>query len=206
VAWGKKLMGLLHLGSYLTHGLIIMHLLLTLPMLLADSASVPVESIFGILGLGPPIVFIIAQWQLHPDWWRRLRAFPMTMLLVVGIAWCSARATWRGLTQWGGTFVRTPKFRIEGKKGGWTDSQYRLQADVDTIGEILLSLYALAATILAFVSGHYTVVPFTLLYTVALGMMAGMGLAQTNPEYWRNPLRFIPVLDVARRGHRESDG
>jgi cellulose synthase/poly-beta-1,6-N-acetylglucosamine synthase-like glycosyltransferase len=207
VGWGKKLMGLLHLGSYLTHGLIIMHLLITLPMLLvADSASVPLESVFGVLGLGPPIVFIVAQWQLHPDWWRRLRAFPLTMLLVVGIAWCSARATWRGLTQWGGAFVRTPKFRIVGKKGGWTDSQYRLRADVDTIGEILLSLYALAATILAFLSGHFSVVPFTLLYAVALGMMAGMGLAQTNPEYWRNPLRFIPLLDVARHRHRGSDG
>jgi cellulose synthase/poly-beta-1,6-N-acetylglucosamine synthase-like glycosyltransferase len=207
IGWGQKLMGLLHLGSYLTHGLIIMHLLIILPMLLlADSASVPIESFLGVLGLGPPIVFIIAQWQLHPDWWRRLRAFPMTMLLVVGIAWCSARATWRGLTRWGGTFVRTPKFRIEGKEGGWTDSQYRLQADVDTVGEILLSLYALAATIIALLSEQYTVVPFTLLYAVALGMMAGMGIAQTRPEYWRNRLRVTPLLDVAARGQRESDG
>jgi cellulose synthase/poly-beta-1,6-N-acetylglucosamine synthase-like glycosyltransferase len=207
VGWGKKIMGLLHLGSYLTHGMIMLHLLITLPMLLLpDSAHLPVEDMFGLLGLGPPLVFIVAQWQLHPDWWRRLRALPMTMLLVVGIAWCSARATWRGLTQWGGKFVRTPKFRIEGKKDGWVDSRYRLQADVDTIGESLLALYALTATIVALLTEHYTVVPFTLLYTIAMGMVAGMGLAQTYPEYWRNPLRSVPVLDIARRGQRESDG
>jgi cellulose synthase/poly-beta-1,6-N-acetylglucosamine synthase-like glycosyltransferase len=207
IGWGKKIMGLLHLGSYLTHGLIVLHLLTTLPMLLLpDSAHLPVEDIFGLLGLGPPLVFIIAQWQLHPDWWKRLRALPMTTLLVVGIAWCSARATWRGLTQWGGKFVRTPKFRLEGKRGRWVDSRYRLRADVDTIGEVFLALYALTATIVALFTEHYTVVPFTLVYTLALGMVAGMGLVQTNPEYWRSQLRFIAVLDIARRGQRESDG
>jgi cellulose synthase/poly-beta-1,6-N-acetylglucosamine synthase-like glycosyltransferase len=192
VGWGKKIMGLLHLASYLTHGLIVLHLLMTLPMLLmVDPAHIPLESIYGVLGLGPPLAFIVAQWHLHPDWFRRLRAFPMTMLLVVGIAWCSARAAWRGLTQWGGTFVRTPKFRLEGKRGGWAESRYRLQADVDTIGETLLTLYALATTIIALLTEHYSVAPFTLIYAIAFGMVAGMGLAQTNPEYWRNRLQTM---------------
>ncbi len=205
--WSKKIMGLLHLSSYLAHTLMILHLLISLPMLLLpDSAHLPVENIFGLLGLGPPLVFIIAQQQLHPDWQRRLRVFPMTMLLVVGIAWCSARAAWRGLTHWGGTFVRTPKFRLEGKRGRWADSGYRLPADSNTIGEIVLALYALTATVVAWLTHHYTVIPFMLTYAAALGMVAGMGLAQANPHYWRRPPRFVPIMDISRHSQGEGEG
>jgi cellulose synthase/poly-beta-1,6-N-acetylglucosamine synthase-like glycosyltransferase len=197
--WKQKALGVLHLSNYLAHALMVLHLLISLPLLLLPhSGRLPIEDFIGLLGLGPPLVFILAQQQLYPaDWWRRLRAFPMMMVIAVGIAWCSARAVWRGLTKWGGTFVRTPKFRLEGKDDDWANSCYRLGADSSTVGEIILALYALTATFAAFVTEKYALIPFTLMYAIAFGMVAGMGIAQGRPARQHRPLHSAPALKMA---------
>jgi cellulose synthase/poly-beta-1,6-N-acetylglucosamine synthase-like glycosyltransferase len=183
----KKGLGVLHLSNYFAHALMVLHLLISLPMLLLpDSGRLPFEDFIGLLGLGPPLIFVIAQQQLYPsDWWRRLSALPMMLILGVGIAWCSARAVWRGLTQWGGTFVRTPKFCLKDKDDHWASSRYRLEADSDTIGEIFLALYALTTTIAAFTTNKYALIPFTLTYAIAFGVVAGMGIIQGRPQVIR---------------------
>jgi hypothetical protein len=181
--WGQKLMALLHLSNYLAHALIVLHLLISLPQLLMpQSGRLPLEDFIGLLGLGPPIVFVLAQKELHPStWWRRLRVMPMVLIIGVGIAWCSARAGLRGLTQWGGTFIRTPKFRLEKKGDDWIDSHYRLGPDANTIGEIILSLYAFVTTVIAFNMGKYALIPFTLIYGIAFGIVAITGILQGYP-------------------------
>ena len=110
---------------------------------------------------------------------------------------------WRGLTRWGGTFARTPKFRLEGRSGRWTDSRYRLGVDRGVVGEIVLALCALATALVACASGHYGFVPFSLLYAAAFGTVAGMGLAQgASPR--RRPRRPSMALKMARRGRRQD--
>jgi cellulose synthase/poly-beta-1,6-N-acetylglucosamine synthase-like glycosyltransferase len=205
ISWGKKILGVLHMSNYLAHPLLVLHLLITLPLLLLPGAGrLPFEDFIGLLGLGPPLIFVIAQQQLHPsDWRRRLRAFPMMLILAVGIAWCSARAAWRGLTRWGGTFVRTPKFRIEDKDDHWANSRYRLGVDSDTIGEIVLALYALISTVAAVVTGKYALIPFTLIYAIAFGVVAGMGIAQSRSQH--HPLPSTSALKMARHGQHEHE-
>ncbi|MDY6875205.1 MAG: glycosyltransferase [Chloroflexota bacterium] len=177
--WGQKVMALVHLSSYMAHALMVILLLVSLPLLLApDSVQLPLSGL-GLMCLGPPLVYAISQQQLYSDWGQRLLAFPLLVLIGIGIAWCNAQAVWRGLTRWGGTFARTPKFQLEGQNGRWTNSGYRLQADASTIGEVVLALYALTAAIVALVTGHYGMIPFLLLYAAAFGTVSGMGLAQT---------------------------
>ena len=179
LGWGQKAMALVHLSSYLAHVLMILHLLVSLPLLLLPD-SVPLS--FGGLGLaclGPPLLYAISQQRLYPDWGRRMRALPLLALIGIGIAWENTRAVWRGLTRWGGTFARTPKFRLEGRTGRWADSRYRLRADVSTVGEVALAVYALVTAFVAYITGNYGGVPFSLLYAAAFGTVAGMGLAQT---------------------------
>jgi len=177
LGWGQKAMALLHTSSYLAHALMVVFLLLSLPLLLSGAAPLSLSGL-GVLCLGPPLVYAISQKQLYPDWERRLGAFPLLMLIGIGIAWCNTRAVWRGLTRWGGTFARTPKFRLEGRSGRWTDSAYRLQIDGDVIGEAALALYALVTAFAAHTTGHGGMTPFLLLYTAAFGTMAGVGIIQ----------------------------
>jgi len=176
--WSQKIMALVHLSSYLAYALMILLLLASLPMLLAPRSAQPPLGGLGLMYLGPPLVYIISQRRLHADWGRRLSALPLLMLTGIGVAWGNARAVWRGLTQWGGSFARTPKFHLQGKLGRWTDSQYRLPVDDSAIGEIALALYSLATMGVAYVTDNYGMIPFSLLNTAAFGTVAGMEILQ----------------------------
>ena len=179
LGWAQKVMALVHLSSYLAHALMVLLLLVSLPLLLMpDSVQLSLSGL-GLMCLGPPLLYAISQRRLYPDWGQRLRAMPLLVLIGIGIAWENTQAVWSGLTCWGGTFARTPKFRLEGRTGRWTDSGYRLRADGSTVGEILLALYALATAFVAYITGDYGVIPFSLLYVLAFGTVAGMELAQT---------------------------
>ncbi|MFQ6100073.1 MAG: glycosyltransferase family 2 protein [Anaerolineae bacterium] len=203
--WEQKVMALIHLSSYLAHALMVLLLLLSLPMLLAsDSAQLPLSGL-GLMFIGPPLVYAISQHQLYPDWGRRLlRAFPLLALVGIGIAWCNAQAVWRGLTRWGGTFARTPKFRLEGRTGRWTDSDYRLQMDSSTVGEAVLALYALVTAGVAFATGRYGVIPFMLLYAAAFGTVAGLGLGQTFVSRQVHTPRISRVPETVRQGRQDK--
>ncbi len=188
LGWGQKVMALVHLSSYLVHALLVVLLLVSLPLLLVpDPVPLPLSGL-GLMCLGPPLVYAISQQQLYPDWGRRLWAFPLLALIGIGIAWSNTQAVWRGLTRWGGTFARTPKFRLEGQTDRWTDSRYRLQADASTVGEVVLALYALTTAFVAYATGNYGAIPFLLLYAAAFGTVAGMGLAQTFTPRRSSPL------------------
>jgi len=203
--WGQKMMALVHLSSYLAHALMVLLLLASFPLLLVpDAMQLPLSGL-GLMFLGPPLVYAISQQQLYPDWGRRLWAFPLLALIGIGIAWCNTQAVWRGLTRWGGTFARTPKFRLEGRAGRWTESRYRLLADSSTIGEVILALYALGTAFVAHATGRYGVIPFLLLYAAAFGTVAGMGLAQVVTLRRRRPLRPALVLETARSGGQRRD-
>jgi len=177
--WGQKLMAFVHLSSYLSHALLLLLLLLSPALMqIPQAMNLPLGGL-SLMCLGPPLVYTLAQQALYPNWLRRCRAFPLLALIGIGITWQNTRAVGRGLTRWGGTFARTPKFRIEGETGDWTASRYRLRADGSTVGEIGLALYALIGAGLAHVAGNYGMIPFLLLYAVAFGTVAGLGLTQT---------------------------
>jgi len=200
LGWGQKGMALIHLSSYLAHALMTVLLLLSLPlMLIPETAQLQLDGL-GLACLGPPLVYVISQWELYPDWGRKLRALPMLALIGIGIAWCNTKAVWRGLSRWGGTFARTPKFRLEGQSGHWTDSAYRLRPDSSTVGEIVLTLYASIAAGVALLTGHHGMIPFLLLYAAALGTVAGAGLTQAYAP--RLTLRFGERAARYCRNHR----
>jgi cellulose synthase/poly-beta-1,6-N-acetylglucosamine synthase-like glycosyltransferase len=186
----QKGMALLHLSGYLAHALMVLLLLVTLPLLLLNATPPALGNVGLAMGLGPPLVYLIAQQQLYTDWGRRLLSFPLLILIGIGIAWNNALAVWRGLTRWGGTFARTPKFRVEGgpEAGApnWVDSVYRLDIDRSITGEVVLSVYALASTVIAYRVGRYSVMPFLLLYAAAFSTVAGIELAQASLLRHRN--------------------
>jgi cellulose synthase/poly-beta-1,6-N-acetylglucosamine synthase-like glycosyltransferase len=174
----QKAMALLHLSGYLAHALMVLLLLVTLPLLLLERTPPSLGNIGLLMGLGPPVVYILSQEALYPDWGRRLLHFPLLILIGIGIAWNNTLAIGRGLRRWGGRFARTPKFRVEGQVGNWLSSGYRLGLDRSVIGELALALYALAAAVVAYRTGQRGMLPFLLLYTASFGTVAGVEIAQ----------------------------
>lgn len=178
----QKVAALVHLSSYLAHPLMLILLLCSLPLFLSPrDAHLPMAMAYlGFSSLGPPLVYALAQRALYPDWRRRLLYFPILALLGTGIALNNTRAVIQAFRGQGGTFARTPKFRLEGKGGGWTDSAYRLSVDWTTLGEALLALYALATAVAAWRAGNHYAVPFMLLYVGGFGLTALLGMWQAK--------------------------
>ncbi len=175
----RKIFGLLHLSGYLVHPLMVLLLLLTPAALLVPSPLGEISRLLGPLCLGPILSYVTSQWALYPDWTRRLRSFPLMVLLGTGIAWGNTRAVLDGLRHWGGEFARTPKFCLEGQRGNWRQSDYRLAADRSVLGEIGLAIYGLGVTGMAGALGKWSLIPFLLLYVGAFGLVAGLSLRET---------------------------
>lgn len=190
----QKLMALLHLSNYLAHPLMIGLLLITLPLLLLPTVpQLPLGSL-SLFCLAPPLVYALSEKALHTDWPRRMLAFPMLTLIGMGIAWNNTRAVWRGLTQWGGTFARTPKFQLHGKAGSWTDSIYRLRVDTSVFGELFLCLYALGTAAVALHIGQPGLLPFLLLYGASFATVTLLELGQAHLAHQRRASHLRGVL------------
>jgi len=171
-----RLQGLIHLSNYLIHPLMLILLLLTLPLLLGQGAQRLPLLYLGLGSLGPPLLFALSQWDVYPDWRRRLAYFPLLVLLGTGIALNNALAVGEALTRRPNRFQRTPKFGLEGRTDRWAASPYALPLSRMTLGEALLGLYSLATVIVALAQGNYYAVPFLVLYLGGFGYVAALGL------------------------------
>ena len=194
----EKAMGLVHLSGYLVYPLVVVLLLLTLPMLLIPGALGGPLQLLAPVCLGPVLVYVTAQWEVYPDWKRRLLHFPLMVLVGTGIAWSNVLGVWQGLRTWGGLMARTPKFQLEGRRGEWIGSRYQLTRDRAVLGEVVLALYALATVVAAWLTGNRGMILFPLLHTMAFGLVAVLSLREMRLGSGRRPTS-------ARRSLKEWD-
>ena len=171
-----RLQGLIHLSYYLIHPLMLLLLLLTLPLLLGQGVTRLPLFYLGLGSLAPPLLFALSQWDVYPDWRRRLAYFPFLVLLGTGIALNNALAVGEALTRRPNLFQRTPKFGLEQRTDRWAESRYVLPVNWITLGEALLSIYSLITVIIALTEGNFYAVPFLLLYLGGFGYVAALGL------------------------------
>lgn len=189
-----RIEGLIHLGAYFCHPLMLLLLLLTLPLLWFDGfASSPVRwllTYLGVASVGPPLLYAVSQRALHrgetgrQGWLRRLAALPLLVLMGTGLALNNTVAVVRGLRRQPADFRRTPKFQLEQRNGQWRDKPYALPLTAMVLGELALMLYALATVAVALQRGHTYAVPFLLLYVFGFGMMVVVGVAQGRGVGW----------------------
>jgi hypothetical protein len=171
-------MAIIHIASYLTQPIMLFILLASLPLVLSSQQTSGLVGWLWLASFGPPLLYTVAQARLHRDWPRRMLYFPLLAAVTVGITWSTTWAVWKGLCGWGGQFLRTPKFRLEGNLGNWSASRYRLQPNAMIIGEIGLLGYAIATSWAALSRGEYGMVPFLLLYVIGFGIVAASSFWQ----------------------------
>ncbi len=166
-SWRVRLGGLLHLGGYLVHPLMLALLLLSLPLFLGKGRMPLPFAFLGLASMGPPLLYALGQWVLRPVprlWWRGYRVLPMLMALGVGIAWTNTVAVLEALSGRPTPFRRTPKFNLAGKTGDWRGSRYALRPDGSSLVEVLLGCYALGVVWAALHTGNWPAAPFFALY------------------------------------------
>jgi cellulose synthase/poly-beta-1,6-N-acetylglucosamine synthase-like glycosyltransferase len=168
----KRAEGLIHLTGYLVHPLMLLILALSVPLLYLGLPLAYPLTYLSLASLGPPIMYVWAQRSLYPDWTRRMRYFPLLVLLGIGLTLSNSRAIYRALRGKRDEFQRTPKFRLESEGDEWRGSRYALSFDWLALGEALAALYALLGVAIALKHGHPFAVPFLMLYVAGLGYVA----------------------------------
>lgn len=183
-----KIQAFLHLTNYLVHPLMLC-LALTTPLLLhvdlTGHTTVPLLVVLGMAGAtcGPTSLYLYAQVQIEPHWYRRLRAFPALLIFGTGIALSNTIAVLEALCRVPGAFVRTPKFGIAQASDTWRGKKYPAAFPWTTLGETVLAVYSGYGLVLAVHLMVYGVVPFLLLYTLGFAAVAGLSAWEASQQY-----------------------
>ncbi len=176
----QRVMGLMHLGQYAVQPLILLTFLLTPPLAASGMlARLPALGVLSAVGVIPPLMMILAQRALYPDWPRRLLAMPLQGMIASALVLNNTLGVLDALlgTRAAREFRRTPKFSVTGEARTWTGSRYALPADRVTLGELALGLYALGGLLVA--ARHApALVPYFATYALSLLGFALWNLAQ----------------------------
>ena len=148
-----------------------MLLLVDLPMFLSATASVL-------------IFYLMSQVAAGPGWRREIRYLPALMGVGIGLSLNNSRAVISGFFHRGGTFIRTPKYRIEARGQNWWAKRYRAGSDPTRAAEAVFALYFLACTIWAFKAGMWMSIPFLYLFVQGFGYMAILSYLPSWREWW----------------------
>ncbi len=174
----EKLMGLVHLAQYAVQPVILAMFLLT-PLLIGANHfyHLPNLTAFALVGIIPPLVIALGQFELYDDWRKRLLYFPVQFMAAVAIVLSNSQAVLAGLFQPAHTqtFKRTPKFHLTHRKQ--TLDLQRFNTDRITIGELFLTGYALVGLFLACVYAP-GFIPYMLTYALSFGGFALWNLYQ----------------------------
>lgn len=142
-------------------------LFIDLPLFLASTCSI---SSF----------YLVAQKELRPkNWWRTFLYMPFVMATGIGISVRNAQAVLEALVGKKSEFARTPKFRIEGKKGSFVAKTYRNKAGWMPYAEVLLGIYFSLTVVYAVLNENYATVPFLVLFVWGYLYTGFMSLGQT---------------------------
>jgi len=149
-------------------------LVIDLPLFLASTCSI---SSF----------YLVAQRELRPKtWWRTFLYMPFVMATGIGISVRNAQAVIEALIGKKSEFARTPKYKIEGKKGSFVKKSYRNKVGWMPFAEIVLGIYFALTVVYAITNENYATVPFLLLFVWGYLYTGFMSLGQT----WFAHLRF----------------
>jgi len=142
-------------------------LLIDLPLFLASTCSI---SSF----------YLVAQKELRPKtWWRTFLYMPFVMATGIGISVRNTQAVIEAILGKKSEFARTPKFKIEGKKGTFAKKSYANKAGWMPYAEVLLGLYFSLTVVYAIANENYPTVPFLLLFVWGYLYTGFMSLGQT---------------------------
>jgi cellulose synthase/poly-beta-1,6-N-acetylglucosamine synthase-like glycosyltransferase len=177
-----------HLTNNLSYPLMVLLSLLIFPaMLLRRGSPMPILLLADLpMFLAATISVLTFYWmsQVAVGGWRReIRYLPALLGIGIGLSLSNARAVLSGFFQHGGTFHRTPKYRIERRGQEWTAKRYRAGADLTRGGEALLALYFLGCALYAWREGMWLSIPFLLLFVHGYGYMALLSFAPSLRDW-----------------------
>lgn len=184
LSWQVRFMALLHLTGYFVHPLMLSLLLLTLPVGLLVPGAFKLFPISIVAGLGPPLLYLTATATQHRSVLKRLKSFPLLVIVGFGLSLSTTIAVVEGMFSKGGAFIRTPKLNLDNRRKQKQKIDHAYVAPLSSMVwiEIALGLYAMFTGV---VLAHYIgwgIIPWMVIYTLGFFYIAGLNLLQHAPK------------------------
>jgi cellulose synthase/poly-beta-1,6-N-acetylglucosamine synthase-like glycosyltransferase len=185
-----KMEAFVHLTNNASYPLTVLIALLIFPaMLLRRGTSVRLLLLIDLpLFLSATVsvlaFYLMSQVATGAGWRRQIRYLPALMGVGIGLSLNNARAVLSGLFQRGGTFHRTPKYRIERRGESWVAKRYRAGTDPTRAVEALLALYFLGCTLYSWQTGMWMSIPFLFLFFQGYSYMAVLSYLPSLRDWW----------------------
>jgi len=198
-----KLEATFHLTANIAYPLMILFSLILLPAMIVRFY----QGWFQMLYLDLPLFlaatcsvstfYMVAQRELYPrEWWSRIKYVPFLMATGIGLAITNSKAVFEALLGKQSEFVRTPKYRVEGRAEGWERKKYiHRRAGWIPVIELGLAGYFFFTTAYSLTIENYLTTPFLMLFFMGYSYMGTMSLLQTPLRRLWNAL---PTLVRAR--------
>ncbi len=182
-----KLEATFHLTANVAYPLMVLFSLILLPAMIVRFY----QGWFQMLYLDLPLFlastcslssfYMVAQRELYPrGWTSRLKYLPLLMATGIGLAVSNAKAVLEALLGIQSAFVRTPKYRVEGREETWEQKKYvRRRGGWVPVVELGLAAYFLFTTAYSFAVENYLTSPFLMLFFMGNAYMGTMSLFQT---------------------------
>jgi cellulose synthase/poly-beta-1,6-N-acetylglucosamine synthase-like glycosyltransferase len=165
---------ILHVFHYVFYPLLLAWLVLH--VLVTVTVEVPRWLLVGgFLGTTPgPLAFLWLGQTVtdRPGRLRRALAVVPLTLVGVGLTWRMTRAVVSGIRSMGGSFARTPKFRIDGPRRSWRGEAYASVLGTLT-PEILLGTWCASGAALAVATGSFRMAPSLSFFALSFWSLAG---------------------------------
>ncbi len=181
--WRVKLEALIQLTNNFTYTLMVLLAVLVFPAMLIQKDT---ATLWRVLALDVPLFFgatvsvlvfyLVSQSAGGLDWRKQLRYLPTLMGLGLGLSVNNALAVLSGCTRMGGTFHRTPKYKIERMGEDWVGKRYRSGRNLAFPIEVAFALYFIACTVYALALGMWPSLPFLGLFVYGFSYMAFLSL------------------------------
>ncbi len=177
-----KIHSTFHLTNNFVYPFILILALLNLPIIIIKK-QVPESGIyfiiFGFFLLSFTASFIfyaLSQRSLYKDWKKRMILFPLFMSGSMGFSVNNTRAVIQGLLGIRTPFIRTPKYRLIGKKGSIFGKNYGISLDKMVIIEIIMAIYSCFGVIVSLYYFELGIIPFMLMFFAGYSLIGFLSI------------------------------
>lgn len=177
-----KLQSTVHLTNNIVFPFILLAGILNVPVVYIKNSGgyetyFAVMSIFVMAFIGSFLFYTFSQKEVYPDWRNRIFLFPLFMAGSMGFAVNNTKAVIEGLLSKKREFVRTPKYRIEGKEDSWANKKYvPTRLSLTWIVELVLALYCFYGVLSSLYFSEIAAIPFQLLFSLGFGFVSFLSL------------------------------
>ncbi len=180
-----KIEATLHLTANISYPLMVLFSLILFPAVIVRFY----QGWFQMLYLDLPLFiastcsvgsfYMVAQRDLYPEGWvSRIKYIPFLMAAGIGLSVINAKAVIEALLDVKSEFVRTPKYRVEGRDTTWEQKRYKRRSGWIPFVELGLAVYFLYSTAYSMSIQNYLTVPFLLLFFAGYVYMGTLSLLQ----------------------------